>query len=157
VDNPTVSAADVDAVTSVAAGGEPFDLVTAIQNRSPSQVSKAVEKLRSDKNAAFPTAVVVLNTLNDLCAIADALERQWLVGGQWKFPHDQMPQRLARLNGWFLTKVVEAAKRYTLNELRAARHYAVEMRFKLVDSTAQDPWAIVEPVLLRIVARRRGR
>lgn len=151
----TVTAADLDAVTSVAVGGEPFDLVTAIQNRSPLQVSKAVEKLRSDKNAAFPTAVVILNTLNDLCAIADALERHWLVNGQWKFPHEQMPQRLARQTGWLLNKTVEAAKRYTLNELRAARHYAVEMRFKLVDSTAQDPWAIVEPVLLRIVARSR--
>ncbi|MBQ9694076.1 MAG: hypothetical protein IJV69_04895, partial [Kiritimatiellae bacterium] len=152
-----VSLDDLDAVTSTSVSGEPFDLVTALQKRSPIDVAKAVERLRSDKNAAFPTAVVVLNTLNDLCAISDALEHRWLANGQWRFEQKQLPQRLARQQGWTLNKLIEAAKRYTLQELRAARHYAIEMRFKLVDSTAQDPWAIIEPVLLRIVSRRKGR
>ena len=121
------------------------------------QITKAIEKLKADKNAAFQVAVVILNTLNDLCAIADALEHRWLTNGQWHTPIEQVPQRLARLQGFMLSKIVEAAKRYTLNELRAARHYAVEMRFKLVDSTSQDPWAIIEPALLRMVARRTSR
>ena len=153
----TVTLSDIETITSSSAGGEPFDLVQALQMRSPMQVVRVIEKLRMDKNAAFPAAAVLINTLNDLCAIADALERQWLVGGQWHIPVDQLPQRLARLQGWGLTKAIEAAKRYALNELRAARHYAIEMRFKLVDTTAQDPWAIIEPVLLRIVAHRSTR
>jgi DNA polymerase III delta subunit len=153
----TVTMEDLEAVTSSVASGEPFDLVSAIQLRSPLQVARGVERLRIDKNAAFAAAAVLINTLNDLCAIADALERQWLVGGQWHLPIEQLPQRLARQQGFVLTKLIEAARRYTLNELRAARHYAIEMRFKLVDSTSQDPWAIVEPVLLRIVARRPAR
>ncbi len=149
-----VTVEDLEAVTSSSAGGEPLDLATALQQRSPSQVTRVIEKLRIDKNAAFAAAAVLINTLNDLCALADALEHQWISGGQWHLPADHLPQRLARLQGWGFSKLLDAAKRYTLNELRAARHYAIEMRFKLVDSTEQDPWAIVEPVLLRIVARR---
>lgn len=153
-DQMQVSLADVEAITSMAAGAEPFDLVSALQLRSPEQVVRAIERLRVDKNNAFPSAIVVLNTLNDWCALADALERQWLVGGQWKIPLEQVPLRLARVQGFMLTKMIEAVKRYSLNELRAARHYAIEMRFKLVDTTSQEPWAIIEPVLLRIVSRR---
>ena len=113
-----------------------------------------VALLRADKNAAFAAAAVLLNTLNDLCAIRDALDRGWLAGNRWEIPAERLPARLARLNGWSLGKQVEAAKRYTLNELRAGRHYAVGMRFKLVDATAQDPWAIIEPTALRVVMRR---
>ncbi len=150
----TVTMDDLETITSTAVIGEPIELVTAIQQRSPLQVSRIVEKLRLDKNSAFPAAAVLINTLNDLCAIADALEHQWLSGGQWNIPIDQIPQRLARLQGWNLSKLIDAAKRYSLNELRAARHYVIEMRFKLADTTSQEPWAIIEPVLLRIVARR---
>lgn len=149
-----ITLADVEAITSAAVGGEPYDLITALQVRSATQLVRAVERLRIDKNAAFPAAAVVLNTLNDWCALADAIERHWLVNGQWTIPSEQVPLRLARLKSFALTKAVEAVKRYSLTELRAARHYAVEMRFKLVDTTEQEPWAIIEPVLLRIVARR---
>jgi hypothetical protein len=51
-------------------------------------------------------------------------------------------------------KAVDAAKRYTLNELRAARHYAIEMRWRLVDSSL-DPFDIIEPTLLRILAHQQ--
>ncbi len=148
---------DVAAVTSAAVDAEPFDLSNAILARAPLQVSKAVALLRADRNAAFPAAAAILNTLNDLCAVRDALERGWLSGGRWDCPSEILPSRLARLVGFMLTKLVEGAKRYSLNELRAARHYAIEMRFKLVDSTLQDPWGIIEPTLLRIVAQPRAR
>lgn len=145
---------DVEAVTSSSVGTEPFALAEAILARSPLAVARAVALLRADKNAAFAAAAVLLNTLNDLCAIRDALDRGWLAGNRWEIPAERLPARLARLNGWSLGKQVEAAKRYTLNELRAGRHYAVGMRFKLVDATAQDPWAIIEPTALRVVMRR---
>ncbi len=148
-----VKLADVETITSAAAGAEPFDLANAILARSPLQVAKSVEQLRADKNAAFPAAAVILNTFNDLCAIRDALDQGWLAGNHWTIPHEQLPQRLTRLQGFMLGKQVEGAKRYTLNELRAARHYAIEMRFKMVDTSSQDPWAIIEPALLRMIAR----
>lgn len=148
-----VSEADLEAITSAAVGAEPFDLSNALLARSPLQIAKAVALLRTDRNAAFPAAAAILNTLNDLCCLRDALDQGWLSGGRWDLPADQLPARLARLQGWMLSKQVEGAKRYTLNELRAARHYAIEMRFRLVDATSQDPWAIIEPTLLRIVSR----
>lgn len=153
-DGAEATLADVEAVTSTAVGAEPFALAEAILQRSPTLAAKTIEQLRADKNAAFPAAVSILNALNDLCALRDALDRGWLAGNRWVLPAERLPARLARLNGWFLGKQVEAAKRYTLNELRAGRHYAVEMRFKLVDTTAQDPWAIIEATLLRIVMRK---
>lgn len=152
-DGAQISEADVEAVVSAAVGAEPFDLSNAILARSPLQVAKAVALLRADRNAAFPAVAAVLNTLNDLCCLRDALDQGWLSGGRWELPADALPARLARLQGWALGKQTEGAKRYTLNELRAARHYAIETRFRLVDATAQDPWAIIEPTLLRIVSR----
>ncbi len=148
-----VALSDIEAVTCSSADAEPFDLSNAILARSPLQIAKAVELLRADKNSAFPAAAVILNTLNDLCAIRDALDQGWLAGNRWTIPNDALPSRLVRLQGFMLGKQVEGAKRYSLNELRAARHYAIEMRFKLVDTSSQDPWAIIEPTLLRIVSR----
>lgn len=156
-DGASVSRDDIEAVTSVTVATEPFELAGAIQERSATKIAKAVSLLSSDKNAAFPAAAIILNTLNDLCCIRDAVEQRLIVNNAWDIPGEQIPERLRRVNGWMLGKLVAAANRYTLNELRAARHYAVEMRFKLVDSTAQTPWSIIEPVLLRIVARRPGR
>ncbi len=144
---------DLEAVTSSTVGAEPFDLANALLARAPLQVAKVVESLKNDKNSAFPAAAMILNTLNDLCGLRDALDRGWLQGNRWSLSPNQLPARLARLQGFMLGKQVEGAKRYSLNELRAARHYAIEMRFKLVDTSSQDPWAIIEPVLLRIVAR----
>lgn len=156
-DGAAVSIADIEAVTSVSVSTEPFELAGAIQERSPAKIAKAIALLSTDKNSAFPAAAVILNTLNDLCCIRDALDRRFIVNNSWDIPADRIPERLRRVNGWMLGRLVAAAGRYTLNELRAARHYAVEMRFKLVDTTAQTPWSIIEPVLLRIVARRPTR
>ena len=142
-DKAEVTLADIEAVTSTAVGAEPFALTEAILQRSPALAAKTIEQLRADKSAAFPAAVGILNTLNDLCSLRDAPAQGRRAGTRGDTPTDRLPDRLARLNGWFLGKQVEAAKRYTLNELRAGRHYAVEMRFKLVDTTAQDPWAII--------------
>lgn len=144
---------DLNAVTATTFTGEPFDLINALQMRSPGQVAQVVARLRNIKDSAFPAAVITLNTLNDWCALSDALHRQWLVNGQWKIPSELIPARLAKMSGWALNKALEGVRRYSLTELRRARHYAVEMRFKLVDTTGQEPWAIVEPILLRIVAR----
>lgn len=156
-DGAAVSLADIEAVTSVSVATEPFELAGAIQERSPVKIAKAIALLSTDKNSAFPAAAVILNTLNDLCCIRDALDQHLLVNNTWDLSPDLIPERLRRVTGWMLGRLVAAANRYTLNELRAARHYAVEMRFKLVDTTSQTPWSIIEPVLLRIVARRPTR
>lgn len=152
-DGATVTLGDLEAITCMTADVEPFGISNALSARSAKQVAKAVEELSSDKNAAFPTVAMVLNLLNELCALRDALDRRWIEGGRWTIPAERVPQKLRSLQGWILGKKLEAARNYTLQELRAARHYAVEMRFKLVDTSSQDPWTIVEPVLLRIAKR----
>ena len=55
----TVTMEDLEAVTSSVASGEPFDLVSAIQLRSPLQVARGVERLRIDTNAAVAAAAPV--------------------------------------------------------------------------------------------------
>lgn len=152
-----VTEADVLAVTGFYASAEPFDLVEALMNRNAQAVSRLVAVLRTDKDAAFPAAVAALNAFNDLCALSDAIRRGIFAGGAWNVPAERIPERLARLNGWSLKRAVQAASRYTLNELRAARHYLVEMRFRIVDSSAQGAWDIIETALLRAVSRRPPR
>ena len=152
-DGPDVTPAAIEAVTSSSVESTPFALAAALQARSSLQIAKTVALLRADKNAAFPATAAILNTLNDLCCFREALDKGWADSGGWHLPADDIPQRLARFNGYQFSKQLDAAKRYTLGELRLARHYAVEMRFKLVDTTMQDAWDIIEPVLLRIVAR----
>lgn len=149
-----VSLDAIRAVTCSAVGAEPIDLSEAILVRSPQRLAQTVERLRGDKNSAFPAASVVLNTLNDLCALRDAIDKGWLSQGRWEIPPEELPSRLARLTGYRLSIHEAGAQRYTLNELRIARHLAVEMRFKMADSTSQEPWAIMEPVLLRMMARK---
>lgn len=150
----TVTMEDVIAITSIAANAEPFDISDLILTRSAAKIVPTVELLRADKNSAFAAATIILSTLNDLCALRDAIDRGWFVGGKWEIPPEQIPMRLKRLSGFIAKKHTEGAMRYSLNELRAARHYAIEMRFRMVDSN-QDTWDIIEPVLLRIVARTR--
>ena len=153
----TVTLQDVETITSSVVGAEPFVLSNALLMRSPTQVTQAITLLRSDKSAVFPAAAAILNTLNDMCSLREAIDRRWLSNGHWELPSTQIPSRLHRLQGWMLSRQIEGVRHYTLNELRAARHYAIEMRFKLVDSTLQDPWDIIEPVLLRIVAKAPSR
>jgi DNA polymerase III delta subunit len=146
---------DVSTITSLSAMAEPFDIVNLIQQRAAGvKAVKTLELLRADKNLAFPTANMIVTTLNDLCALRDALDRGWYAGERWEIPTDNVPTRLQKLNGFMAKKAVEGAKRYTLNELRAARHYAIEMRWRLVDSSL-DPFDIIEPTLLRILARQQ--
>lgn len=144
---------DVTTITSLAANAEPFELSEIILQRNPARIVPTIELLRADKDSAFPAAMVILNTLNDLCSLRDAIDRQWYTS-QWEIPSEQIPTRLRRLQGFMLKKYLEGARRYTLNELRAARHYAIEMRFRLVDSNL-DAWTIIEPTLLRITAKPR--
>ncbi len=146
-----VNLEDVATITSISANAEPFDLSEIILQRSSARIVPTVELLRADKESAFPAATVIINTLNDLCSLRDAIDRQWYTT-HWEIPSEQIPSRLRRLQGFILSRYLEGARRYTLNELRAARHYAIEMRFRLVDSTL-DAWTIIEPTLLRIVAR----
>lgn len=142
---------DVMTISSVAANAEPFDLSDIILQRSAARIVPTVELLRADKDSAFPAATVIVNTLNDLCSLRNAMDQQWYTS-HWEIPPEQIPLRLQRLQNFMLSKYVDGARRYTLNELRAARHYAIEMRFRLVDSNL-DNWTIIEPTLFRIVAR----
>ena len=146
-----VEASAVEAVTSGSAETPTTALTDAICARSAAAATKAIAQLRTDKNAAFPAAIGIINLLNTLVALRDAQERGWFNGKTLDLPPSHIPACLQRIN----YKHPAAANRYTLNELRAARHYAIQMRFKLVDSTAQDAWAIIEPAVLRIIARAR--
>ena len=149
----TVTQQALDAITCQAVGAEPFGLSNALCEHSSAKVARAVERLSVDKESAFPAAILALNLLNDLCALRDAIDRGHIAGGRWQLPPEAIPARLRTLHGFMLTKRLEAAGRYTLSELRAARHYLVEARFKLVDTSAQAPWTILEPALLRMTRR----
>ncbi len=150
-----VTEEDIARITSITNTAEPFDLIDALHNRNALALSRLIALLRMDKDSAFPAAAVILNSFNDLCAIRDALQRGLLSpNGTWMLSPETLPARLAKLNGWAMKRLITAANHFTLNELRAARHYLVEMRFRLVDSSMANAWDIMEPYLLRAIAKR---
>lgn len=151
----TVTLQDVEEITSRAVGAEPFAIRDAIIQRDPVAIVKAVNLLRTVKGSDFMTANAIIATVSELLFLREALAKDWITPSGWT-PHAPMsmiPSKLASQRGFMLTKNVNAAKKFSLNELRAARHYAICIREQLVSSTLQDPWNMIELYLLRIIAR----
>ncbi len=154
-DDTRVTLDDIDAITSRATGAEPFALRDAICERNPAALVKAISLLRLAKDQEFPTVNSVIAVISDLLFLSDALSKGWLTAAGWtpEAPMAIIPSKIATLHGYMLTKNITYAKKFTLAELRFARHYALQIRDQLVSTTLQDPWDYIEINLLRMIAK----
>lgn len=167
-----VTTADIEAITSVGKEAEAWDLTDALGERDRSKLACALRRLEEQGEAAVKLSAMLDGRVRDLIVMRAALDQGWVsVQGNkaaWKRelpreaelvfaalssdPRTQSPWRAARL--------VAQASNYSMNELRAGRHYLMELREKLV-STTLDERFLLETALLKFVgppkpaARRR--
>lgn len=159
-----VTTAAIEAVTSVGKEAEAWDLTDALGERDQNKMMHALRRLEEQGEPAIKLSAMLDGRIRDLILIRAAVDGGWVsVQGNravWRDvpreaelafaaasdPRKQSPWRAARL--------VAQARNYTMNELRAARHYLMEMRESLV-STALDEGFLLETTLLKIVGMPR--
>ncbi len=160
-----VAAADVEAVTSVGREAEAWDLTDALGNRDRLALVAALRRLEEQNAAPVMLSAMLDGRVRDLILLRAALDGGWLAvrGRQaaWGAPPREAELAfgagtgdLRKQSPFRMAKLAEQAANYTLNELRAARHYLMEMREQMV-STALDGGFLLETTLLRIVGPPR--
>ena len=164
-----VSAEDVDAVVSVGREAMAWDLTDALGERDAAKLMAALRRLGAQDESAIGLVTMAERRIRDLLALRQAIDQRWLqvqesprgVFCQWSAPlPDEVDRLLAALPRdpraaapFVLRKTAAQARRYTLTELRRARHLLIELRESLVSSSA-PPEILLETALLRIVGWR---
>lgn len=164
-----VSAEDVDAVVSVGREAMAWDLTDALGERDAAKLMAALRRLGAQDESAIGLVTMAERRIRDLLALRQAIDQRWLqvqesprgVFCQWSTPlPDEADRLLAALPRdpraaapFVLRKTAAQARRYTLTELRRARHLLIELRESQVSSSA-PPEILLETALLRIVGRR---
>lgn len=163
-----IAAADIEAVTSVSRDAEAWDLTDALGERDRGKLTRALRRLEEQGESAIKLSAMLDGRMRDLIVLRAALDNAWVSVRNGKaawsseLPREAelafaaMPSDLRAQQPWRATKLLAQAARYTLNELRAGRHYLMEMREKLV-STALDERFLLETTLLKIVAPPKAR
>ncbi len=158
-----VSVDDVRQITSVAAEAEIWELRDAVGRRSARAAMEVMDAFRGETGAGIAFASMLLNQMTDLLIVREGLDRGWVSAQGWSLPPEGRALAESLQSGVFqaapfiLKKNVEQAANYSLQELRAGRHYALELREKLV-SGSLDEWVLLETALMRIIGsgRRKG-
>lgn len=162
------SEGDVDAIVSVGREAEAWGLLDAVGASDLPKLVEALRLLQSQEANAIGLVAMVEGRIRELMILRQAMDQGWLQNGRWCEPLPPMADGLLRslardpraLPPFILRKNGPQAANYTLNDLRRARHELIELREKLVSSSA-PPEMMVEMTLLRLarrgVAARRAR
>lgn len=159
--NDSVALKDVEAITSVAGESELWDVADAVAERAPQKLLQVLEGLSGQKNIGIPVATMVINRIQDLLLLNEALTKKWITpGGMWQTADSDVQTSLAicGLRGgqeWKLRKLLQQVKNFTGAELAWARFYAMEMRERLVSTGGGDEQDIIQMHLLRITTRAK--
>ncbi len=164
-----VAAEDVDAIVSVGHEAMAWDLTDAMGDRDAVRLVKALRQLQAQDESAIGLVVMAEARIRELIVLRYAIDQRWLQAretehGPYCKWNDNLPAeadallsalpRDPRKTAAFVQrKAAIQATRYTLNELRRARHVLIELREKLVSSSA-PPEILVETALLRLMAPR---
>lgn len=155
-----VSSDDVRQITSVAAEAEIWELRDAVGRRSARMVMDAIDSLRGESGAGIPISSMLIRQMADLLIVRESLDRGWANGQGWSLPPEgralaeSLQSNVFQAAPFIHKKNVEQAANYTLQELRAGRHYALELREKLVSGSV-DEWVLLETTLMRIIGAGR--
>jgi len=167
-----VTAEMVEAITSVGKEAEAWDLTDALGERDGGKLTRALRRLEEQNEPSIKLSAMLDGRMRDLIVLRAALDNRWASaqGGRVAWLGN-LPREaeiaLAALPGDFrsqspfrVARLMAQAANYTMNELRAGRHYLMELREKLV-STSLDERFLLETTLLKIVgppggAHKRG-
>ena len=164
-----VTEEDVDAIVSVGREAMAWDLTDALGDRDPARLVAALRRLEAQDENAIGLVTMAERRIREMLLLRQAIDQRWLqvqesnrgVFCQWSEPMPDEADRLLQslpkdpraMAPFILKRTAAQAKRYTLQELRRARHLLIELREGLVASSA-PPEILLETALLRIVGRR---
>jgi DNA polymerase-3 subunit delta len=165
-----VAAADVDAIVSVGREAMAWDLTDAMGERDAAGLVAALRRLEAQNENPIGLVTMAESRIRELLVLRQALDFRWLEAREtergpfckWK---EQLPAEADALLGalprdprsvapFIQRKAAVQATRYTLAELRRARHILLELREKLVSSSA-PPEVLLETALLRLIGGRK--
>ena len=166
-----VTAEDVDAIVSVGREAMAWDLTDALGERDAVKLIQALRQLQAQNGNAIGLVTMAEKRIREMIVLRYAIDQRWLqVRDTERGPYckwnENLPAEADQLLGalpkdprgvsaFIQRKAASQAARYTLNELRRARHVLIELREKLVSSSA-PPEILLETALLRLVAPRAG-
>ena len=143
-----------------------WDLTDALGDRDPARLVAALRRLEAQDENAIGLVTMAERRIREMLILRQAIDQRWLqvrdsdrgVFCQWGDPlpeeADRMLQSLPKdprkTAPFILRRTSAQAKRYTLQELRRARHLLIELRERLVSSSA-PPDILLETTLLRII------
>lgn len=158
-----VSIGDVREITSIGREAEAWDLLDAFGERNAFALLETLKRLSGQKGVGIMLAAMLEKTVRDLLVLREAYDRKWIFGGKgsgcgWSasLPPEAtvllgaLPVGPKTMNAWALRKKLPHALNYSLQELRVARFWILDLREKLV-STALPEMFLLETTLLRIV------
>ena len=166
-----VKAEDVDAIVSVGREAMAWDLTDALGARDAVKLIQSLRQLQAQNENAIGLVTMAEKRIRELIVLRYAIDQRWLQARdsergpfcKWNetLPAEAdallgaLPKDPRTVSAFIQSKVAVQANRYTLNELRRARHVLIELREKLVSSSA-PPEILLETALLRLVAPRAG-
>ncbi len=167
----SVSAVDVDAIVSIGREAMAWDLTDALGDRDAVALVQALRRLQAQEESAIGLVTMAETRIRDLIVLRYAIDQRWLQakegehGAYCKWSENlpaeadqllaSLPRDPRKTAAFIQRRAAVQATRYTLNELRRARHVLLELREKLVSSSA-PPEILIETALLRLVAPRSG-
>ena len=163
-----VAPEDVDTVVSIGREAMAWDLTDAVGDRDAVKLMQALRRLQAQDENAIGLIAMAETRIRELIVLRYAIDQRWLQAREtehgpyckWK---EDLPAEAERLLGsltrdprntaaFIQRKAAVQATRYTLQELRRARHVLIELRERLVTSSA-PPEILVETALLRLIGR----
>jgi DNA polymerase III delta subunit len=158
------TAADVAAVVSLGRESEAWDLMDAFGRRSAAALAAEARRLLDESRSPIYVCAMLESRVRELLLVRESLDRGWLrlkPGGRnaepdWSGLPDSLSaaggkKDMRKLSPWQIEKLARQAETWRLPELRLARYWLVELRERLVSSTAPGG-VLLEAALLQCVA-----
>lgn len=165
-----VTAADIQSVSSPGHEAEVWDLLDSFGERKLPLLVASLHAQFDQSDNLIGLVAMLEGRLRDLLIVREALDRGWAVssgsGGSVQLAWKAVPPDIEAwmtagdgdfraLNPYRQGRLAAQAGRWTLRELRLARHQLLELREALVSSPLPAE-LLIENALLRMAGRPRG-
>lgn len=140
-----VGAADVADITSLSAGSEPagWNLTDPVGDRDARAAMAALERFKTGDGFAVYVPAMLERFFRQLAELKDAQERGFF------------DQATEGMNPYVANKLRRFAGKWTLRELRVARHRFFRLRERAVSGSGESAAVLVDAEILRAIGRAR--
>ena len=159
------TADDIRAIVSPGAVPEFWELIDAFSTRNARALAAQVRSQLAQGENAIRMVNSLLSTVGDLIAIREGRERGWAAPRAGGLDWSTLPADIAdglnhseksvfSATGFPLRKKIDQSASWTVRELRAARHYLLELRELLVSCSLPKEF-LVQTKLLQAIGTKR--